>query len=446
MWRPVTVPTCPTFSTRTRAPSTSAVKIENGTVTYSLDKVGDTTLHSLPKYTDPLSDQRYFFASLPIEYLHHDDRINPRNIGGSLAKLVEEFHKGRPPLHVALAWVESDGGQSKVRVFDGQHKATAQVLLGVHNVPTRVFIDPDPDLMLTTNTNAGTTLRQVAFDKSVQRRLGSALFHDRLERYRRERHLTDTDHSFSEQDLANYFKGESREVKRYVLDSIRTSITQHPDNKLREFIDFGGRANEKPLSYSTIEKTFYSFFIYLDLLTTPLDYRDDDEENPRDLEIRQIVRLMNVIADRIYIGRFDDEIGTYRIESRIQKGEQLAEPHVRAFRLSKEEILYTWLHQVGQVIQQSFLFAGQGFDQKKLFQYPFSDSVWSNVTAYITNLAAMPVWVNRDLSNTIFGGKQVYSFWQTIFDTGSSPQGTPVLPGPINLLEMIKAAPSPTSA
>lgn len=52
--------------------------------------------------------------------------------------------------------------------FDGQHKATAQVLLRVRALPIRVFVDPDPDLLLTTNTNAGTTLRQVAFDKSVQ--------------------------------------------------------------------------------------------------------------------------------------------------------------------------------------------------------------------------------------------------------------------------------------
>jgi len=37
------------------------------------------------------------------------------------------------------------------------------------------------------------------------------------------------------------------------------------------FVDFGGRGQERPLSYSTVEKTFYSFFIYpklLDLLST----------------------------------------------------------------------------------------------------------------------------------------------------------------------------------
>ena len=69
-----------------------------------------------------------FFAKLPIEYLYHDVRINPRAVGGSLNGLVEEFHKKRPQLHVALAWTElkDSQGRAKLHVFDGQHKATAQ--------------------------------------------------------------------------------------------------------------------------------------------------------------------------------------------------------------------------------------------------------------------------------------------------------------------------------
>lgn len=166
---------------------------------------GDPGITSIPLYTDPLSKLDYFFAELPIEYLHHDDRINPRNIGGSLARLVDEFHRGRPQLHAALAWVDRREGPALVKVFDGQHKATAQVLLGVRALPIRVFVDPDPDLLLTTNTNAGTALRQVAFDKSVQRRLGKSLFNDRLERYRKEKNLPEEDESMSEKDLVNFF-------------------------------------------------------------------------------------------------------------------------------------------------------------------------------------------------------------------------------------------------
>lgn len=122
-------------------------------------------------------------------------------------------------MHIALGWVDtSQGDASKVQIFDGQHKAAAQILLGVRILPVRVFINPDTDTLLTANTHAGTTLRQVAFDKSVQRSLGSSLLADRMNRYRQERGIAEDDENFSERDLVNHFKGESREMKKYVID------------------------------------------------------------------------------------------------------------------------------------------------------------------------------------------------------------------------------------
>ena len=61
------------------------------------------------------------------------------------------------------------------------------------------------------------------------------------------------------------------------------------------YIDSGGRGQEKPISYSTIEKTFYSFFIYQDLLGTSLSYKLEEGENLRQLEKEQILNLMNRI-------------------------------------------------------------------------------------------------------------------------------------------------------
>jgi len=316
-------------------------KQEDGSLSYSLSALSDENIYRVPIYTDELSGFRYFFAKLPIQYLAHDDRINPRAIGSNISKLVEEFYQKRPQLHVPLAWLSATKGKSAIHVFDGQHKAAAQIMLGAKALPVRVFIDPNPDTLITTNTNAGTTLKQVAFDKSVQRHLGSTLFWDRVERYRTETSRKEDDLGFSERDLVTYFKGQSREMKRYILDAVRDGVTSSADNKLRDFIDYGGRGKERPLSYSSIDKTFYSFFVYQEVLTTPLNYGVDTGENPRELEMTQIIKLMNLIAEEVYIGKFDPEVGTDKIESRLQKGENFAHNHLRAFRMSKEEVLYT---------------------------------------------------------------------------------------------------------
>ena len=50
----------------------------------------------------------------------------------------------------------------------------------------------------------------------------------------------------------------------------------------------------------------------------------------------------------------------------------------------------------------------------------------------------MPLWINKELSLSVFGGKQTFAYWQQIFETGKAPSGQQVLSEPINLMEMMK--------
>ncbi len=426
---------------KSRGGSKHALKFrrEGNEILFSMAQSGDNEIVKLPIYKDKLSGLEYFFTVLPLEYIFHDDKINPRSIGSNISKLIEEFYQGNPQLHVQLGWIDiAENPESKVKIFDGQHKAAAQVLLGAKTIPIRVFINPNEDLLILTNFRAGTTLRQVAFDKSIQRHLGNTLYFDRVERYQKEFNLDADNLDFSERTLTNYFKGESRELKRYILDSVRDAVTRSSDNKLMEFIDLGGRAKEKPISYSTVEKTFYSFFIYQDLLETPISYKLEEGANPRSLEKMQIVSLMNIIAEEIFIDKYDFELGTSRIENKVQNNEEIPLEHIRAFRMSKEEVMYNWLKFLSQIVQSHFISQGHPVDEKRVFQYPFSETLWNNIRNYIKNLSLLPLWTNNTLSSTVFGGKQNYQYWHTIFTSGSSPQGVSVLAQPINLLELQK--------
>ena len=415
------------------------IRLTDTAITISFPDIGRNEKLTFPVYTDQLSGFRYAFLNLPIQYLHHDSHINPRALGSNLRKLIEEFHRKRPQLHVSLGWVDtSEGHKTKVRLFDGQHKAAAQCLLGASSLPVRVFLDPDMDVLLTTNTVAGTTLRQVAFDKSVQRNLGSALLADRMDRYRRDRRLEDDDESFSEQDLVNHFKGESREMRRYVVDRVRVGVTAHVDNQLRDYIEAGGRGTSRPLSYSAVEGTFYSFFICQEMLTTAFNYRYEEGTNPRQLEIEQIVRLMNIVADKIFVGKFDYARGTARIENDIVKGKEVPEPHLRAFRMAREEVIHNWLRNAGKIVNAYFISTGQPIDEHKLFQYQIPEVCWGNIEKFIDALIRLPLWVNRDLAGSVFGGKRNNDYWQAIFETGSATDGGEVMPSGINYLEMIR--------
>jgi len=106
--------------------------------------------------------------------------------------------------------------------------------------------------------------------------------------------------------------------------------------------------------------------------------------------------------------------------------------------MSKEEVLYSWLRYVQQIAKFFFINTGKPIVEERLFQYPFPEQLWANIRNFIRNLAELPLWASKDLSETVFGGKQNASFWQTIFETGKTPSGVQVMSRGINLVEMIK--------
>lgn len=408
-------------------------------VEYALPEVGDNAIHRIPIYRDKLSGMDSFFAPLPLEYLHHDDRINPRSIGANIRGLIEEFLQKRPQLHVGLAWwaPDQDGG-GPIKVFDGQHKAAAQKLLGARELPVRVFLEPDTNVLLLANTNAGGKLRQVAFDIAVMRHLGSSLYVDRVRRYQSMRGLDENDYSFSEQDLVRFFRGERREMERYIIDSQRDAITHDQSNGLLEFVEWAGKAADRPLSYNTLERSFFREFLYKKALETPIDAGMEEGTNPRQLEREQMVRLMSLFAEVFFISHWDPELGGRQMESRFQKGDPIPEGHVRAWRIAREEVIASVMRWVRLVIANYYAYTGKVIHEERLLHIRLPDELWNRLRNFLEGLANLPCWIDRNLSTTVFGPKQNLDYWEKVFETGVAPSGIRILAAPLDLNEMIR--------
>jgi hypothetical protein len=249
------------------------------------------------------------------------------------------------------------------------------------------------------------------------------------------------DFSFSEEQLVDYFRGEVN-IKKYIIDSLKHSITHANESTLKDYIDFEGKAKELPISYSAFEKTFLTLFIDPKLiLKTNLGYKSDEGLNPRELEISQMVKLLNIFAEEVYIGRFKPEVGVYRIEQKIidRKDTDISDDHLAAYRMSKEEIIYNWLLYLRMVIETYFVNTGRLYKQSGIFQELFPDQLWKNIRNFIKNLRALPLWRDRGMASTFFSGKKTYDYWKTIFETGQTPDRASVLVRPLNYVDMIKA-------
>ena len=418
-----------------------AIRLQNsgGRIEFTLSAAGDETIQSVPLYQDPLSDMRYFFGVFPLEYIHHDDRINPRSIGRNIRPLIEEFLRKRPQLHVGLAWwAPEEDGTGKIKMFDGQHKAAAQILIGSRKLPVRVFVEPDLNVLLQANTNAADKLRQVAFDTAVMRHLGSTLYAERVKQYQKFKGLLDDDYSFSEKDLVAFFRGEHREVQKYIVDWVRDSVNYHRDNRLKEYVEWAGKKGDRPLAYAALERTFFAEFLHKYAVDTPIAFGMDRGDNPRMIERDQLVRLMSLYADIFFVGQWDPDLGGRRLEGRLQKGEVIAEGHLRAWRVTREEILAMIMQHVRLVIENYFAVTGKLIEKDRLMQSRLPEDVWARVKTFLDRLSGLPAWIDKNLSNTVFGAKQNRDFWTEVFKTGRSPGGVQVFTGPINVIEMMQ--------
>lgn len=411
---------------------------------FSLAEVGDNAIRTVPVHEDKLSGMRSFFAAFPLEYLHHDDRINPRSIGSNIRGLIEEFLQKRPQLHVALAWwAPENDGAGTLKVFDGQHKAAAQILLGTRDLPVRVFVEPDTNILLQANTNAGGKLRQVAFDAAVMRHLGSSLYVDRVKRYQSMRGLSEDDYNFSEQDLVRFFRGERKEMERYVIDAQRDAITHAQENRLLEFVEWAGKAFEKPMSYSTIERSFFREFLYKKALDTPIDLGMEEGTNPRLLEREQLIRLMSLFAEEFFVGHWDPDLGGRRLENRLQAGEKIPESHLRAWRIAREEVLTNVMRWTRLVIANYNAYTGRVIKEDRLLHVQLPDELWDRLGNFLISLSKLPCWFDRNLGTTVFGPKQNADYWEKVFQTGKSPSNIQILATPLDLNQMILPTASP---
>lgn len=207
-------------------------KIVNDKLSYAFSQTGDDTIRTSEIFYDKLSKEKTAFIQVPLQYLYHDEIINPRGINSSIGLLIKEFHKGNPQLHISLARLD----ENKIKIFDGQHKAVAQIMLGTKELIVRLFLDTDVDRMIETNTTAGSKLKQIAFDKSIVRQLHDTLYSERIKKYQTDHNLDEDDFSFSEANLVDHFKGERGSIRTYIINSQKNLITKNSGNCLEPSI------------------------------------------------------------------------------------------------------------------------------------------------------------------------------------------------------------------
>lgn len=398
--------------------------------------------------TDPSNDSyKCFFGLLPIELLYHDSELNPRKIT-DIDKLIDEFFRKNPQLHVALCRIhfEESGGKSKVLLFDGQHKTAAQILLGRKHIFCRVFINPDKDHLKEVNRRAHKELRQIEFFRSVLDTLGQDIFSVKFKEYLESPETKPK----SEKGFIDWIEAEKRpDMEKNLYHYLKTRIRdfKDPKNKFCIFVEREkARSRTLPISYDSVEKTFFRWFID----ATPCDEEIlESEENSykRDIEAKNLVKLMNLFAEKTLEGKFDKNIGAHKIEEQIRKGKNIPDEHLRAFRLYRPAAFVVWCELLKEAIA-TYLNLNRKItndmktERKKgkgtrIFWAELDDNDWNAISKMIDKMISHKIWIDRGETISNAFGQTRPEFFKKFLEKGEI-EGKKLVEQPIDTFYILQ--------
>jgi hypothetical protein len=260
-------------------------------------------------YTCPATGWRYFYATLPVSLVDSDDEedhkigLQPRFlIPDNVFGLYRHFQR-HPVLQPSIGRMH----QSRIVLFDGQHKIAALLWNGRREFECKIYLSPDLRLLNDTNIAAHDKFAQTRFYSSIMvLKLGTEFGVD-FENYK---NLEDASLK-SESGFMKYLEGNPNqsltkaERNNRFRSYLFNSILQDADNRAARFVSTGNRgSDDKPLTIDMLSKSLFSSFLY----THPVEDNMMTEFYKREKEVENNIILMNMLYD-LALGAWNPKAG-----------------------------------------------------------------------------------------------------------------------------------------
>ena len=297
--------------------------------------------------------------------------------------------------------VQLDNNQvGKLLQFDGQHKTTAQILLGRQSVPIKIYINPDvvmvKDLIITIQ------------NRIKKMSLAPAIYLEKMDSVHLEKFRAsgaDSERAFVE----TYLLRDRPNEKMEVFSSIYKTILSNNSNRFTKYIQpEGSRGGKYPLSMNLTLNRILRFLVCQDLQTvqvgSPQDFRVNECEN--------VVFILNILADELL------EEGKWPLNTQSR---ELSTDYMKAKRFFRSGAVRYWNDVLRRAISQRLNLL-ERVDQSRLLLRPLTDDRRDLIRDVVVRLANHPIWTDND--GTIDGklNENNAQTSETLFAAGS-PDG-----------------------
>jgi len=327
-------------------------------------------------YICPVTSWPYFYALLPIQHLQNDRDLQPRPLRHLPLWGLYKHFQNHTQLTPSICRFDEKGA---LLLFDGQHKAAAQIWAGHAAVECKVYVQPDASRIRDTNMEAHQSYRQMSFYAYELTKKYADIFGENWQSY------LAVEGAKSESGfvkfLANVKKMPIAKAKKEIARAIHWRILNDPANRLNSFILETNPVHRQPLSYQQVEKAFFAPF----LSPIPTTAEFHSEEDLRETEEHNLIRLMTLVAEEGLVGCWHPQ----RADAEQQRAERL-------FALGA---LRAWLRVLRDVLYVSLRLYLQGPEEAQRVLYrELTEAQFAELRACIRRIIAHPVWTAPEAS------------------------------------------------
>lgn len=362
-----------------------------------------------------------FIGMLPFTILFHDSTINPRSIV-DLEPMIEEFYNKNPQLLPSLAILDADSaGEGRIMVFDGQHKAAAQLYVRSPRLFVRIFVDIEKAKIKRTNFRAHTLLAQIHFPQLISDKVGHDLFTLDFEPY-----LEAVD--WDDGSVVSFLKKEeiSEEYRGYLANWLkyRTLIGDEGGrHRILEYVEtVSARSKKYPLSYDTLTKTFMKLLFLL-----PSEDKLSLSQKYRELELKNLKKLMEIYVEEVLDGKFDLDKDIYKLEKRLlDDPDSIHGDHLIAYRLCRSAAMVIWIGElkkaISRLLKSRDKYHKMAWSEKRVLWAEIGEQEWKIIRNMIKVIKMHQIWKqkeNRDVLSSLGTTRQMD--WKEILFDGRLP-------------------------
>ncbi len=329
--------------------------------------------YTLPLSVCPSTGFKYFYIVLPVEFLNNDIELQPRPL--EFKRLWELYR--HLLVNSQLTPSICRLSQNKILLFDGQHKAAAQIWAGRKNIECKVYIDPSIKILKQTNLVAHDKLRQMPFFTSVLINKWASIFAEEWKDYMSQKG------DKSEAGFVSFLvgRGKKKPDAIHMLESnIYDSILEDSQNRLKKYIEEYSGDEKKPVTVNRLRQTLLKRFI----VNPPLSIELEESDKLREFERKNVIRLLNLISDYTLQG-----IWNLADNSREQK---------TAEKIYLNGSFKAWIAILRDVISNILELYDEN-DRKEIFLREITDAQWELIEKSISILFGFRIWSDDSQEN-----------------------------------------------